>query len=328
MSTSPRPRRRLAAGIAAFALPATLLTACGGGDDSAEDGGLTELNIGQIPAFEAAAVYLGIEEGIFEEHGLDVTVNLAEGGAAVIPSVLSQENQIGYSNAVSELAAIDQGLPIRLVHSAYAQQETEEEDDYAVLVLPDSDIQGPEDLADANIAVNTLQNLGEVTIRLALEEHGVDTDSVTWTQLNYSDMYDALERGDVDAVWFVEPFRTPGLDRGWRNVLSSGAHSLPGQVSGYYFTSEQFNAENPEVVQAFDDAITEAIDLAAENPDRVRQVAVDEFGFEEDSASRSNLPLFVNDDDLGALETIGEASVRYGIIDEEPDYASLFVERD
>jgi NitT/TauT family transport system substrate-binding protein len=313
MSTSPRPRRRLAAGIAALALPATLLTACGGGDDSAEDGGLTELNIGQIPAFEAAAVYLGIEEGIFEEHGLDVTVNLAEGGAAVIPSVLSQENQIGYSNAVSELAAIDQGLPIRLVHSAYAQQETEEEDDYAVLVLPDSDIQGPEDLADANIAVNTLQNLGEVTIRLALEEHGVDTDSVTWTQLNYSDMYDALERGDVDAVWFVEPFRT---------------HSLPGQVSGYYFTSEQFNAENPEVVQAFDDAITEAIDLAAENPDRVRQVAVDEFGFEEDSASRSNLPLFVNDDDLGALETIGEASVRYGIIDEEPDYASLFVERD
>lgn len=95
----------------AVASAAALLTACGGGGGSSEsattEGGLVKVNVGTIPAILSAPLFVGIEEDL-RGHGLDVTVNFADGGAAVIPSVLSGENQFGYSNTVSQLAAIDQ----------------------------------------------------------------------------------------------------------------------------------------------------------------------------------------------------------------------------
>lgn len=82
----------------AFALCAVLaLTACGSGspsgdadgepaeENAAADGELTEVELGLIPIVDVAPIYLGQREGIFEEHGLDLTLTLAQGGAAIIP---------------------------------------------------------------------------------------------------------------------------------------------------------------------------------------------------------------------------------------------------
>src|SRR5690625_7664445 len=70
-----------------------LFTACGGGDeaasedDVAQDGQLTEVSIGVVPVVDVAPIYLGVQEGIFEDHGLDVDLTVAQGGAAIIPAV-------------------------------------------------------------------------------------------------------------------------------------------------------------------------------------------------------------------------------------------------
>lgn len=83
--------------VAAAAASLLVLTSCGGGDEEAPadsqqdaaDGELTEVSIGVIPIVDVAPIYLGVQEGIFEEHGLDVDLTLAQGGAAIIPAVMS-----------------------------------------------------------------------------------------------------------------------------------------------------------------------------------------------------------------------------------------------
>lgn len=318
----------------AAASAAALLTACGGaGGGSAEsattDGGLVKVNVGTIPAILSAPLFVGIEEGIFEKHGLDVTVNFADGGAAVIPSVLSGENQFGYSNTVSQLAAIDQGLPLKLVQPAWAPCCIPEEDDHGLLVLPDSGFDEPKDLEGANIAVNTLQNIGEVHIRRAFDNLGVSHENLTWTQLPFSDMGEALARGDVDAIWVSEPHRTPGLNKGWKQIVAPGVQSFPDQVGGYYSTSQSYAEANPDVVKSFRDAMIEVNTFAEENPARVGEVAVAEMGIDAAIIDQVNFPKFPVEDDGQALRDYGAAVVQYGIIDEEPaDYDALFAVKD
>ena len=59
--------RALAIG-AVFALTAT---ACGSGEESATEDGLTPVTVGVLPITAVAPLYLGVEQGLFEEQGLD-----------------------------------------------------------------------------------------------------------------------------------------------------------------------------------------------------------------------------------------------------------------
>lgn len=316
---------------------ALFLAACGGNGDAEENNGesladsdeLVEISVGTLNGILSAPLFLGVAEGIFEEYGLDVDINFADGGAAVIPAVLSNEYQFGYSNTVSQLAAINEGLPLQLVHPSWAPHGEFEEDDHGVLVLPDSEFEEPEDLEGANFAVNTLQNIGEVHIRRAFDNLDLDHSELTWTQLPFPDMGEALERGDVDAIWVSEPFLAPGLAAGYEWLIAPGAQSFPEQVGGYWSTSSDFAQDNIEVVEAFRDAMTEINEFAEDNPDLVREVAVEEMGFDEEYIDDVNLPLFPNDNDVEALQDYAEASVEYGILSEEPEsYEALFAVTD
>ena len=54
----------------------------GGGGDTAE---VTTLKVGVIPIADVAPLYLGVEQGFFEEENLKIEPQLAEGGAAIVP---------------------------------------------------------------------------------------------------------------------------------------------------------------------------------------------------------------------------------------------------
>ena len=68
--------RYLAASAAAAVL---LLTACSSdpssADDATEQDELTPITIMVPPSVFATPMYLGLEEGIFEDHGFDVTID-------------------------------------------------------------------------------------------------------------------------------------------------------------------------------------------------------------------------------------------------------------
>jgi len=313
--------------IGAIALAGTFaLAACS--DDEAlpqTDDGLTQLSVYHITTVDSTPLYLGVEEGFFEDEGLDVEVRIAESGSAIIPSVINGESPIGYANVVSDLAAIDQGLDIQFVSNCCGVAGVDEPSTSRVFVLDDSEITGPEGLAGATIAVNSTKNLGDVTIPAALEAQGIDTSEIEYVPMNFSDMSAALERGDVDAIWMVEPFQAIAYDNGYRPVLANFAEGFPNSTLGYYITSREFAEENPDVVAAFQRAMDRSNEYASENHDKLRELAVSKIGLAEDIASKIEFATFKPGLDTESVETYGKAAVDYGIISEEPDYSSLFV---
>src|SRR5690606_4452734 len=110
--------------VALLGAAALLVAACGGdngGDDQAAAGGedetqeLHHLQVGIVPVVDVVPLYLGIEKGFFEEEGLDVEPYVAQGGAAIIPAVVSGEQAIGFSNIVSLLLAEENDLPVQVI---------------------------------------------------------------------------------------------------------------------------------------------------------------------------------------------------------------------
>lgn len=317
------PMRALAGAAAALALA---VVGCSGGPSiETDDEGNAQLTVFHITTADSAPLHLGIEKGFFEEEGLDVTVQIAESGSAIIPSVVNGESQIGYANVVSDLAAIDQGLDIRFVVNCCGTQGEVEKDTSGVFVLDDSDIAGAEDLPGKTIAVNSTKNLGDITIPRALEQRGIDPAGIEWVPMNYSDMGAALERGDVDAIWQVEPFRTLAMDAGYRNVLSNFVEAAPNAQLGYYITSAEFGEEHPEIVQAFQRGYSKAAQFATDNPDELRRAAVEYVGVDPDVAERMNFAAFVPGLDTDSIREYGALAVEYGVISEEPNYDEYII---
>src|SRR5699024_2858008 len=128
--------------VAATAAAALLLfSACGGSEadtanDQAAEGGLTEGNVGVIPILDTVPIYLGIESGIFEEHGLDINLQEAQGGAAIVPGVQSGDFDIGFSNVTSLIVAHSQGLPVQIVAPG-PNSTGDPENDYAAVLVPE-----------------------------------------------------------------------------------------------------------------------------------------------------------------------------------------------
>ena len=91
---TPRADRRLRLrGVVAPAVAALVLAACTGDDTSPDRGtavptdDLTDVTVGVLPVLPTAAVQLGIDEGIFAEHGFRVSLETARGGADLLPLV-------------------------------------------------------------------------------------------------------------------------------------------------------------------------------------------------------------------------------------------------
>ncbi|WP_324278004.1 ABC transporter substrate-binding protein [Blastococcus brunescens] len=158
------------------------------------------------------------EEGLFDEQGLDVTLEQTSGGAQAIPSLIAGEYDITYGNYTSALLAAQQGLPIRIIAGNDVGA-----DDHGIMVNEDSPFQEPADLEGARVAVNNLQNIGTVAVRAVLEDAGVDSSTVTFVELPLPDMQGALDAGDVDAIWQVEPFQASSLANGDRMLFPSSA---------------------------------------------------------------------------------------------------------
>ena len=145
---------------------------CGGDDDDGGgDSGSSEpvtLKVGVIPIADVAPLYLGIKQGFFDDERLKIEPQLAEGGAAITPAVLSGDFQIGFSNTISLLIAASKGLPVQIISQGVLAGKDESDAWADLLVLKDGPVKDAKDLEGKTIAVNTLNNICEVTIKACL----------------------------------------------------------------------------------------------------------------------------------------------------------------
>jgi ABC-type nitrate/sulfonate/bicarbonate transport system substrate-binding protein len=258
------------------------------------------------------------EAGLFEQRGLDVSLEQTSGGAQAIPSLIAGEYDITYGNYTSALLAAQQGLPVRIVAGNDVGA-----DDHAIMVAADSPYQSPADLAGARIAVNNLQNIGTVAVNAVLEDAGVDISTIQFVELPLPDMAAALDAGDVDAIWQVEPFQASSLAAGHRvlfPLFSGPVEDMP--VAGW-LTTEQYAQENPEVVEAFREAMAASMEQLQGNRERLVELVPTYTQVPAETVEQVALPEWNAEVDAAQLQKMADLMLEYGIIGEEFDVQTM-----
>lgn len=314
---------RAGAGIILLAL-----TACGGGTPSAPASGGTsgapeasEITIGLLPIVDVAPVHLAIERGLFAAEGLTVTIETVQGGAAAIPALVGGDLDLAYGNWVSFLLANQEGIPLRAIADGVAAAPGFTE----FLALPESGLQGdPAGMAGRIVALNTLNNIGELALRATLVAAGVSPDDVQMTEIPFPDMPAVLERGDVDVIWASEPVPTiakSSLDA--VVVADSFVGAMDGfPVAGYQATAE-FVASNPNTVAAFQRAMAAAVALIEADPSIVAAIVPTYTGLAADLAAGIALPRYGTSIEAATLQRVHDALVEHGMLEPGLDVPAL-----
>jgi len=282
-------RKSLVASVAILALGAAL-TACSSEGDSgaaaasaADPRGeleTTTWKAGYIPAIHNSPIFYGIDAGIFDDYGLTIAPDTIASGAASITQLVSGELNSGFSNLFSIAFAKLQGIDLRIIMNGAAAAPGFG----YVEAMPDSQIQGPEDLIGKTVAVPAVRNVGDIGIMAILNEMGLDGSKVNFVEVPFGQMASALEQGTVDAAWMGQPFANNAKKAlNTKTVLDYADGTLvEGFQENVYVVDAGWAEAHPNTVAAFQCALNRSIeDLLADDALRIKAM-MDMTGLPQD----------------------------------------------
>lgn len=318
--------------LTALAATGLLLAACSSGSPSGEpDGGadgdasLTDVTVGVLTIAPSAAVQYGVDNGIFEEHGLNVTLQEAQGGAAMLPSVSTGEYDFGVGNPLSVLTAASNGIDVRIT-SGYSFSLDEGDDINAVVALTDSGLETWSDLEGHSVSVNAVNTQGDLTIMDSVRADGGDPDAVEFVEVGFGDALAQLDNGNVDAVWIPEPFLGVALeDPDTYTVIGyPNQNSLPGLPTMVTFSSGAV-AEDEALLGQWRDAVADTLDQVNADPEGFAATIAEFTGMPEAAALDLRLERLSGDLDRQVIVDLSALAVDFGFIENEPDLDTVIV---
>lgn len=204
---------------------------------------------------DAGALYYAMQQGWFQQVGLQITA-IPGNGAAAMPGVIGGSVQFAYANVYSLAEAHVKGIPIVLVAPgiAYVSATAFQQ----LLVNGDGPIRGQKDLVGKIVAVSSLGDMAAFTVQSWLNKGGVDPATVHFVELKVSAMPDALLQRRVDAIAVYDPFMSAALDRGARVIGKPFDSIALNFLEAAWFTTRDFASVHHDVVQKFASVIIRA----------------------------------------------------------------------
>ena len=212
-----------------------------------------------------------LQNGFFEEEGLDVEITPLPGSTTAIRSLLSGDQDIVLTGGDTAFLAWQNGAPIKIIDSPMAKGTD--------VMIARSEFETVEDLEGTRFAISDPGSTAEILGRIVLERNGVDPDSVQFVALGSpADRIRALLNGQVDATAATILTLQPVLDAveaGEVNILTPFAEEFPNIPLSYNVTTDNMIAENPDVIERFLRAEIRGLRWAEENPEEAAAIAVE-----------------------------------------------------
>ena len=244
--------------------------------DKKEDSSLTKVRLAEVTHSSFyAPLYVAIENGYFEEEGIDLELILTPGADKVSAAVLSNDVEIGFAGAESAIYVYNQEESDYLrIFSGLTKRDGQfivARDNYEDFSL--------EDLYGKEILVGRSTGMPALNFLNGLKNMGIDIDKIN---INYSVEFAALSGsfigGTGDFVNLFEPNATSLEENGYGHVVAS-VGVMSGEVPyTAFYARKSYIEENPEIIEGFTKAIAKAITYTLENDaTKVAEDIIDQF---------------------------------------------------
>ena len=205
-----------------------------------------------------APQYVAIEEGYFDEEGIDLTLVNGGGADKVMTAMISGEADIGFMGSEASIYTYAGGEEDYAVNFA---QLTQRAGNFLVGREPDEDFEWS-DLNGKKILGGRAGGMPQMVFEYILKKNGIDpkTDLEIDQSINFGLTAAAFTSDDSDYTVEFEPFAT-GLEMEGNGYVVASL----GEESGYvpytaYCAKKSYLAENPEIVRKFTNAIQKGMD--------------------------------------------------------------------
>lgn len=223
-----------------------------------------------------APMYVAIEEGYFEEVGIDIELSLLNGADKVSAAVLSGDADIGFAGSEATIYVYNGGEKDYLKTFARLTQK----DGSFIVAREDIKDFTLDDLVGKTIIGGRAGGMPEMTLEWALSDAGIDPkrDVNIDTSVAFSAMSSAFIGGTGDFVALFEPNALELEKEGYGYVVASLGEL--GGVVPYtaFFARDSYLNDNKELIENFDKAIQKGIDFVHNSSDKkVAEAIIDQF---------------------------------------------------
>lgn len=329
-------RTRFTSLLAVSAALALTATACssgggdqtslgGGSDDDGDSGDLTSFNVAMVSSLDTEPYYYALENGYYEDAGLDVDFSTSDSGPSLVTGVLNGTYDAASSAAFPVLIAIGKDTDLKIFPGASVVGP--DSGNSGLVVKPDSGISGFADLEGKTVATNALTSLTTLALKAGVKDAGIDPDSVDVTALPFKASVQAVSQDQADAAVVISPFQTEAEMNGMEVIGDPIGTEMPeGSPYNILFSSAETSEEKTDEFAAFNEATLQAVEELREDPDLQRELAVDLVGLDEDLAAEVTLPTYnTTGIDVDAFQQYADMVAEFGYTDEPVDVSNVVV---
>ena len=242
--------------LAACFMALACLSGCKGSSGQAE---LTPVTLNEVAhSIFYAPQYAAIELGYFEDQGIDLTLVNGAGADKVMTSLISGDADIGFMGSEASIYTYANGSADYAVNFA---QLTQRAGNFLVGRSPASDFRW-EDLKGTYVLGGRAGGMPQMVFEYILKKNGIDpkNDLTIDQSISFGLTAAAFPSSQADYTVEFEPFATSLEMEGKGYVVAS-----LGTDSGYvpytaYSAKKSFMEENPELIQAFTNAIQQGLE--------------------------------------------------------------------
>jgi NitT/TauT family transport system substrate-binding protein len=243
-----------------------VLAACGGGgtdEGSGGGSGKVSLTLNWIPYGEHAPFYYGVQQGFFEDEGIDLEIRPGSGSSRTVEQVASGKTTLGWADTPPMLLGAGSGMPIKSIGVMLQKGPS------SIEFFSSQGIDSPEDLKGKTVA-GTPGDAMYASFPGWLKANGLSEDDVKVVNVDPAGKLAALIEGKTDAIMGFYQDQAPTIEhqsgkqvdalryRDWgMNLLGTGL-----------VVSEKTIDQNADMLKGFMRATVKSWQAAADNPEQ------------------------------------------------------------
>ncbi|MGL5327754.1 MAG: ABC transporter substrate-binding protein [Peptostreptococcaceae bacterium] len=243
-----------------------MLSGCSGKEESKTEEGLEKVTmvLDWTPNTNHTGLYVALENGYYEEQGLDVEiVQPPEGGAATLVATGKADFGISYQEEMTFAKTSEDPLPIKAIATVI-------QDNTSGFASPkDKNITSAKDFEN-----KTYGGWGspseDAIIKAVMEKENANFDSTKIVNVGQDDFYASIEK-NVDFMWIFEAWT--GIEAKLKGVELNyiPLKDLDERLNYYtplIISNEKLLNENPELAKKFIKATSKGYEFASNEPEK------------------------------------------------------------
>lgn len=244
---------------------------------SKDNGTLTKVKVAEVThSVFYAPQYVAMEQGYFEDEGLDIQLTLTSGADNVMAAVLSKDADIGLSGSEATIYVYNKGEKDYIKTFAQLTQKD------GSFLISRKNIKNfkIEDLKEKYVIGGRQGGMPEMTLEYALKQNNIDPkkDLTIDTSIDFASMAGAFIGGTGDFVALFEPLATKIVNEGYGYKVKQLGTLTDNVPYTAYNARISYIKNNKETIEKFDKAIQRGLDFVNNNSsDKIAKAIMSQF---------------------------------------------------